>query len=136
MAKFQVGHTLSKGRPPGSINKRSQQFIAILEQNNFCTASAMLDLYKISMECFIEDRKKEELKQISPMESNAARYLKTCADLLQALASYSYPKLKSIDHTTKPDPFEGMTPEQRLQAAESALEMMKLKMKQDVGRNS
>ncbi len=129
MALFQPG---APGRPPGAINKRSKDFMAILEKNGFCPASAMMDIFKVSMQKFAEDLEKENDGRISPMESNAAKYLKIAADMTSDLATYAYPKLKAIEHA-KLNVAENMSPEQRLEAMKHAVQMLELQVKQKNG---
>jgi hypothetical protein len=106
----------SPGRPPGALCKRTKEFIEVLEQNNFCTASALLDVYKIAMTRFTEDIAKEDAGRYSPMESNAHKYLGHALSALSEIASRSYPKLKSVEQR-KANPTDGMTLEQKLEAA-------------------
>lgn len=133
--KFQIANTHGKGRPAGSLNKRSQDFLEILEKNKFCTASAMLDLYKISLQRMTEDMAMEDANTISRMESNAPKYMKLCADLLIALSSYAYPKLKAVEQV-KHNEFEGMTLQEKLEASEATVEFVKLQIKANEPKTS
>ncbi len=130
MPKFEVGHKKLGGKKVGTLNSRSKEFMAVLEQRNFCPASAMMDIFKISMERFVQETQKEDSGQISPMESNAAKYLKIAAEEANNLASYAYPKMKAIERTPL-SPLDGMTPEQKLEAAKTAVKMLELKIKSD-----
>lgn len=126
---FEIGNKLSRGRPPGSIGKRTKEFVEVLEARNFNVPTAMLDLYGISIKRFAEEIEKEDSGRVSPMESNAAKYLKMCADLLIAMSGYAYPKLKAIEQS-KPDPLEGMSPEQKLEAMRHAVSVLELEVRE------
>jgi hypothetical protein len=124
---FQPGHKLSPGRALGSRNKRTVEFLEVLEASGFCPATALMDCYRVAMEKFTQEVAKEDSGRISPMESSAAKYLKIAADNAASLASYAYPRLKAIEQI-KSNPTDGMTPEQKLKAAE----MMVLILKKEV----
>jgi hypothetical protein len=113
----------SAGRPPGSRNRRTIEFLEILEARGFCPASALMDVYKIAMEKFISEVEKEDSGRISPMESNAAKYLKIAADNASDLATYAYPKLKAIEQK-RVNETEGMTIEQKLEAARLMVQLL------------
>jgi hypothetical protein len=112
-----------RGRPLGSRNKRTVEFLELLEAKDFCPASALMDVYKIAMEKFISEVEKEDSGRISPMESNAAKYLKIAADNASDLATYAYPKLKSIEQK-RVNATEGMTIEQKLEAARLMVQLL------------
>ena len=112
-----------KGRPPGVRNKRTLEFAAVLEAAGFCPATALMDCYKTAMQKFIQECEKEDTGKTSPMESSAAKYLKIAADNASDLASYSYPKLKSLE-VKKDNPTDGMSPEQKLEAARLMVQVL------------
>lgn len=111
------------GRPRGALNKRSVEFRAILEKHDFCSASALLEL-------FADAKKSME----SASEEARPQYLKIAADIAKELAAYSYPKLKAIEYTGH-NPLDDMTPAQKLEAARSAVQMFELQVKANDGRN-
>ena len=119
---------LPVGRPPGARNKRTIEFLEVLEARGFCPASALMDTYKIAMEKFISEVEKEDSGRISPMESNAAKYLKIAADNASDLATYAYPKLKAIEQK-RVNQTEGMTIEQKLEAARLMVQLLEREAK-------
>lgn len=64
----------------------------------------------------------------SPMEDNAAKYLKIMADSTKDLAGYVYPKLKAIEQS-KPDNFAGMSMQERLEAMKQAVRFLESSIK-------
>lgn len=137
MAKFQVGHKLAKGRPKGSINKRSQNFYDVLERENFCPASALIEIYREAKKTYdnyatiydaIVEAKDAKGLDASPVEDKADKYLKIALDAAKDLASYSFPKLKAIEQQ-KNNPLEGMTPDQKLEAMRHAVSVLELEVK-------
>jgi hypothetical protein len=98
--KFQKGEG---GRPRGSKNKRTKEFVEVLERKNFCLASALIECYK---DARAEYKYYSELfrnNRISPMEDNSHKHLKNAADILEKIGGYSYPKLKSIERLKRID---------------------------------
>jgi hypothetical protein len=128
MAKFQVGHKLSPGRAPGSLNKRTVEFIEVLAAKKFNVPTAMLEIYAIALQRFTEELEKQDSGAISPMESQAPKYLKMCADLLIAMSGYAYPKLKAIEQK-KDNPLDGMSPQEKLEAMKHAVAMLEIENK-------
>lgn len=128
MAKFQIGHKMSKGRAVGSVNKRTAQFVEVLQARNFDIPTSMLDLYEICLKRFVEELDKQDRGIMSPMESAAPKYMKMCSDLLIAMSGYAYPKLKAIEQV-KPSITEGMTPEQRLEAMKQYVAALEAQIK-------
>lgn len=123
------------------MNKRSKEFLAVLEKHNFCPASALIECYSEAKKTYDnygiiydaiceanEKRATEFGYQNVPPEDNAHKYLKIAADIAKDLSSYAYPKLKAIEQT-KNDPTQGMSPEQRLEAMRKAVEMLELQIK-------
>lgn len=129
---FLPGHTKIGGRVKGVPNKRTQEARSILEANNFCPLTAMMDIHKIAMTKFVEEVDKEDSGRISPMESNAATYLKIAADKAADLAAYAFPKLKSIEQT-KANPLEGMTIQEKLEAARQFVKLLEEQAKDPSG---
>lgn len=94
---FKPGNDLSKGRPKGSLSKRSLSFQEVLEKNNFNAAQAMVDCYVEAKKCYAMALLKEAENDV--MVSNVPQFLKIAAQLAERIASYSYPKLTSIEQT-------------------------------------
>lgn len=117
MAKFEIGHKQAKGRPPGSRNKRTLEFRAVLDENQFDPATELLTAYDVARECFNLSGRDEK-----PV------YLRMVIDVLKEITSYSYPKLKSID-LIKSSPLQGLTPEEKLEKMRSAIEMLEMQIK-------
>jgi hypothetical protein len=128
MGKFQVGNKIAKGRPLGSVNKRSLEFRAVLETSGFCPVTALIDGHKTALARFAEEIAKEDSGRISPMESSAAKYLKLAIDCASDLASYSYPKLKAVEQT-KNDPLSGMTTAEKLEAMRQGAKFLESQLK-------
>lgn len=121
--------TAGPGRPPGARNKRTVEFMRVLEDSGFCPATALVDVYKISMARFTEEVEREDKGLVSPMESNAAKYLKIAADQASDLASYAYPKLKSIERVKDANPLDGMADAQKLEMMRAALTLFESQVK-------
>jgi hypothetical protein len=138
---FTPGHKLSKGRPKGTVNKRTMEFRSVLEANNFCPVTAMIECYQEAKRLFdnygtiyeaiCEARLIENDKNGSyptPLVDEGHKYLKIAGDMAKDIASYTYPKLKSIEQS-KPDPLEGMTTQQRLEAMKQAVKLLEAQTK-------
>ena len=91
------------GRPKGSKNKRTQEAHAIAEQYGFNAIEALIHCYKEAMIQY--EYYKELLLQgrVSPMEDNGKDYLKTASANAKEIASFIYPKLKSVERIKDPD---------------------------------
>jgi len=77
MAKFEKGHTLSKGRPKGAINRTTEQMrLTINRAVNNTLSTIQTDL--------------DELKKTNPEKA---------LDLAMKLMEYAMPKMRSIDIT-------------------------------------
>jgi hypothetical protein len=132
---FQVGHKKFAGRPMGAKNKRTKEFLEILEASGFCPATALMDIYKISMARFAEECAKEDSGRISPMESNAVKYLKIAGDHAAELASYSYTRLKAIEHQ-RVSVTEGMSAQEKLEASRMMVKMLEEEVKSNGSESS
>lgn len=122
--RFQLGNKLSKGRPPGSKSKRSLEFQRVLEEYEFDSAEALLDIYEVASSCFNYANREEK-----PI------YLKLALDAAREIASYSYPKLKSIER--KPtNALEGMSPQEKLQAMKQAVLLLEGEIKKSGSSSS
>ena len=94
---FQKGNKHSRGKPKGALSKRTLSFQDVLAKNNFNAAQAMVDCYVEAKKCYAMALLKEA--ESDPMVSNVPQYLKIAAQLAEKIASYSYPKLASIETT-------------------------------------
>lgn len=75
MAKFEKGHTLAKGRPPGALNRTTEQMRLTINRavnNTLNTIQSDLD----------------ELKKTDPVKA---------LELSMKLMEYAMPKMRSID---------------------------------------
>lgn len=134
MPKFEIGNP---GKPKGALNKRSKEFLEVLEKHNFCPASALIECYLEAKKTYdnyaiiyesIEDARIEKGLNAMPTEDKADKYLKIAADIAKDLSSYAYPKLKSVEKGPL-DVTKEMTPEQRLEAMKHAVQMLELQIK-------
>lgn len=134
---FQPGHKLSKGKPKGSIHKRTQNFLDVLERENFCAATALIEIYREAKKTYdnyaiiyeaLEDARKLKGETIAPTEDKADKYLKIAIDAAKDLAGYSFPKLKAIEQQ-KDNPLKDMSPEQKLEAMKHAVSVLELEVK-------
>lgn len=92
--KFQKGQG---GRPKGAKNKRTQEFKEALEKRHFCPANALIDCYEKAMADYEYYSELLRSNRISPMEDNSHKNLQIAASLAEKIASYTFPKLKSIE---------------------------------------
>lgn len=130
-----------RGRPPGSHNKRTIEFMRVLEAEGFDPAKALIECYREAKKTYdnygliydaIADAR--TLKNDSdgsfaaPAEDNAHKYLKIAADIAKDLASYAYPKLKAIEQQ-RVNPTQDMTLEQKLEAAKIMVRILEQEAK-------
>lgn len=140
---FEPGHKLALGRPIGSRNKRTIEFLEVLEENGFCAATALMDCYKEAKKTYdnygliydaiseARDDKNHETGQFAaPTEDHAHKYLKIAADIAKELASYSYPKLKAIEQR-RVNGTEGMSIEEKLEAARLMVQVLEREVKNE-----
>lgn len=146
--KFQPGHKLAKGRPPGTKNRRTLEFVAVLEREKFCPVTAMIECYREAKKVYdsygliydaIQDariiKNDQDGSYPTPLEDKAHTYLKIAGDLAKDIASYTYPKLKSIEQT-KSNPLEGMTIKEKIEAARQFLKLLESQAKDPNGSGS
>lgn len=104
------------GRPKGARNKRTVEFEDALKQKDFSPALALIQCYNRAISDYKYYRKRVRQGFLSPMEDNSHKNLKIAADLAKELASYSYPKLKSVEQVKVPTesdrPLEKMSDEE------------------------
>lgn len=94
------------GRPRGAKNRRTVEFVAVLEKRKFCTASAFLELYEKALTDYEYYSARLRAGLVSPMEDNSHKNLKIAVDILKEIASFAYPKLKSVEQIKTPDEAE------------------------------
>lgn len=136
MSKFQVGNP---GKPKGAIGKRSRGAFAILEAHGFCPITAMIEVYRESRKVYdnyavIYDaicdariiKNDQNGSYPTPPEDKAHTYLKIAGDMARDIASYTYPRLKSIEHG--PRDFDDLTLEEQLEVADQLRLSIKEKM--------
>ena len=90
------------GRPKGTKNKRTREFYEALERNNFDPAQALIDCYNEAKKQYARAVISEQENAPSStlkLESDIPKYLKIAGDLAEKIATYSYPKLKSVERT-------------------------------------
>lgn len=94
------------GSRKGIPNKRTTEFLAVLEENNFCPATAMIECYEEARKIYqgysvvydaIQQAKSDAAGYDIPLEDKAHVYLKIAADMAKDLACYAYPRRKAID---------------------------------------
>lgn len=112
----------------GKPNRNTALVELICQERKFSSIDAMITTAEIALEKFVEHADKEATGRYSPMESKASEYLKLYATIAMHISKFRYPMLKAIEHT-RPDPLEGMTPEQRLEAMKQAVLMLEAQVK-------
>lgn len=121
--KFEPGHKLSKGRPLGSLNKRTSELISLLEESGFDPASELI-------ECYAEAR--QTWKKM-PYDAGLG-YLKIASEIARELASYCYPKIKSVEQI-KGNILDGMSAQEKLEAMKQAVALMEAQVNGDKSQN-
>lgn len=107
---FPKGHKGFGQSRKGIPNRRTTDFLSVLEARGFCAATAMIDIYEEAKSTYenyaiiheaikgARDQANHETGQFAaPTEDKAHQYLKIAADMAKELASYSYPKRKAIE---------------------------------------
>lgn len=107
-----------KGVPNRNTEKRSTYLIATLEKNDFSPAAELIKTYRDARQMF-------ENYDISGLEKDDHRhlYLKIALDAVKELASYSYPKFKSVE-VKQIDPLEHMSVPEKIEALKKALSFL------------
>jgi hypothetical protein len=107
------------GRPAGSLNKRTQRFAQLIEEYGFDAAEQFVWIYS--------EAKEKYLKR------GDMRALNTALDAAREIASYCFPKLKSVEHI-KVNPMQGLSPQQRLEMLDEAKKILELEIKANESR--
>lgn len=132
---------IGRGRPPGARNKRTVEFLDVLEAEGFDPARALIELYREARKVYdnygtiydaICDAREEKARETGlinvPPEDKADKYLKIAMDAAKELASYAYPRLKAIEKATI-SPLDGMTAAQKLEAFKQAIPLLEAQAK-------
>lgn len=124
---FQKGMTKTGGRQAGTPNRRSPNALEILAEQGFCPLTVLMDGCKIALENFTDQLQKLETGRISPMESEASKYLRIALDCAAKLADYAHPRLKSVE-VIKPNQFDGMTLREKLEAMKGMVALLEIEV--------
>lgn len=128
---FEPGNKFGKGRPLGSvspISKIRRDFYHSLEDANFDPAKELMEIYFKAKGLFdnygiIYDKLVEgalERGDPFPVEDKADKYLKISLDAVKEIASYCYPKLKSIELKDK-NPLEDLSRDEKIKELKNAI---------------
>jgi hypothetical protein len=92
--RFKPGQPRSPnaGRKAGTPNKKTQEFMAMLQQHNFDPGEELIYCYRRARAIFEFRKKKGNL-------SGALQALEAAADIAGDIAQYTYPKKKAIEHS-------------------------------------
>lgn len=140
---FQPGNKLApgNGRPRGSLNKRSIEFLAILEKHKFCPAEALIECYREAKKTYdnyatiyeaITDARivqnDKDGSCATPTEDKAHVYLKIAAEAAKDLAAFAFPKLKAVE-SSQVKATDNMSPKEKLEAARMIVKMLEQEVK-------
>lgn len=120
---FQPGNKIAKGRPIGSLNRRTSELIAKLEDGGFDPAGELIDCYREARAAYVKT------------PEDALGYLKIASDIAKDLASFCYPKIKAVEQI-KGNILEGMSTREKLEAMKQAVAMMESQVKSDESKTS
>ena len=107
------------------IRANRNSFWQTINEKGFNPAQELINNYKIAMESFIHEQEQMANHTLSPMEGKAHVYLKMAQDAASQLASYAYPKLKSME-LSQSNQLNDMTKEQKIEMLKSALEQLEM----------
>ncbi len=82
------------GRPKGSVNRKTQEFMTMLEQKGFDPGEAYVDLFFKQLELYNIRREKNPANI-----SGASEILTAAGQTLNNICQFVYPKKKAIEHT-------------------------------------
>jgi len=111
------------GRPKGSLGLRSRHAAEVMAKMNFNPIATIVEIYQIAITRFTEELDMVACGKMSPMESQAAKYLKIAADMACNLCSYVYPKLKSIEQVQIASA-DDLSPQERLELMRKAVKVL------------
>lgn len=118
---FQKGHKLATGRPKGAINRKTREFQEVLEKHEYNVAETYIYLFNQAGDLY---KKSDPFDFESSLEA-----LKVMASIADSIASYSLPKLKSVE-VRAPSPVDDMTDQERLMAAREYVELLEQDLKE------
>lgn len=114
----------AKGRPKGSLNKETLQFLEAMELHDFDVAKALIWCFNEAKTTYItlkeEAKSSEQRSEFISLHGTAATYLKVSSDVARDMAHFSYPRLKSIEFA-RVDPLADMSPEMKLEMMKQAV---------------
>ena len=84
-----------KGKAKGTPNKKTKEFMLMLEERGFDPGQAYVDLYFEQMKLFEEFRKLHKTRNLP----TAAGFLADASVTLNNICQYVYPKKKAIEHS-------------------------------------
>ncbi len=80
------------GRKKGTPNKKTKEFLEVLQKNNFDPAQALIDCYRDAQAIFDFRKKRNNL-------TGALVALDRRESCAESLAQFAYPKKKAIEHS-------------------------------------
>lgn len=93
--KFKPGESGNpKGRAKGSVNKKTVEFMQMLEQKGFDPGAAYVELYQKQMRLY-EEKRKQNPKHVATQAS----LLSQASVSLNNICQYVYPRKKAVEHT-------------------------------------
>ena len=128
---------LPKGRAKGQTNLATRRLKQAYQRAEdvarlagFEPIQAIIDIHRIAMEMFVEERQKLLAGKLSPMEDQSPKYLGIAAQTAGKVADYIHPKLKHIE-VKATNPLDNMSPKEKLEAMKTAVKALELKAEQD-----
>ncbi len=90
--KFKPGKPKTGGRQKGTPNKKTREFMLLLEEENFEPGAALIHCYKEAMKLY--DRRREHRAFGAAVDA-----LKLASGIAEDIAQFAYPKKKAIEHS-------------------------------------
>ena len=104
---------------PGTRNKRTAEFMAVLDNANFCPATELMACYREARAAYGGAEKEQ-----APM------YLGIATEIVKILSSYAYSKPKSLDANKSPI-LDGLTDQQKLIALKNLIIVLEQDLKEN-----
>lgn len=126
-----IGHKKYGGRVKGVPNKRTLAFIEILSRENFCPATALIEIHREARAGYnncIDSSVDLNSDRVSGAADKADRYLKIALDAAKDLASYSFPKLKAVEQEKK-SLTDGMSVQEKIDAMKQYVSILEMEVK-------
>lgn len=93
MAKWKPGERPEgAGRPKGTPNKKTVEFLQIMQEQDFVPGEEFIKLYRRQMKIYELRRKNKNIPGMVEVLSNASTTLNN-------ICQYVYPKKKAVEHT-------------------------------------